>query len=399
MDPKGRKQPPLQEEVPPATLLQPHHFLSLPHPTITASSTTLIPINMVDNSHTHNNNNNNNHLSNNSIKPAEIKDFQIEIADKQIQQHQQQQQQEEDDQHQQQQQQQQQQQKKQVQLGPKRSSNKDRHTKVEGRGRRIRMPALCAARIFQLTRELGHKSDGETIQWLLQQAEPSIIAATGSGTIPASALATTGASVAQQGTSIGSDLGGSSRPSTNWAALVGMGGAGTNLGIWAPPPPHHISGFSTTATTTTTTSNSTTGTTTTYVGGVNEGTNYLQKIGYPGFDLGGANLAHMNYGQILGGNHSHHHHQQQQQQQHQQHQHQQHQQHQQLNQSMPGLELGLSQDVHVGVLTPQALSQIYQQMGHHHQSRGGQIGSGLTSLHHQQDHQPSNSKDDSQESA
>ncbi|GMH01139.1 hypothetical protein Nepgr_002978 [Nepenthes gracilis] len=213
---------------------------------------------------------------------------------------------------------------KKQQLGPKRTSNKDRHTKVDGRSRRIRMPALCAARVFQLTRELGHKTDGETIQWLLQQAEPAIMEATGTGTVPASflAAAAAGHSVSEHGTSVSIGLQSSKINDyrANWANF-GENIARSQVGTSVWPS---IGGYSQLF-------DNSSGPSTSNLNSQNP--TFPGNFQFQGMGLPNSNMGLLNFAPILG-----------------------------RDNQILGLELGLSQDRQ----GTSALSQLYQQTGQEH---------------------------------
>ncbi|CAH9122437.1 unnamed protein product [Cuscuta epithymum] len=55
--------------------------------------------------------------------------------------------------------------------------------------KRIRLPTDVANRVISLTQQLGFRTDGQTVMWLLQQAEPAILAAQWTANYPPSAAA------------------------------------------------------------------------------------------------------------------------------------------------------------------------------------------------------------------
>lgn len=57
----------------------------------------------------------------------------------------------------------------------------DRHRKVEGRDRRVLLSPACTRLLSEISIRLGHRTMGETIQWLMVEAKPSVDAVLGHG--------------------------------------------------------------------------------------------------------------------------------------------------------------------------------------------------------------------------
>lgn len=66
-----------------------------------------------------------------------------------------------------------------------RRKSRDQRVIEIGRDRRIRIPAAHVVQMFQLTLELGFKSDGKTIKRIVKHFEDSIIRENSAGTVPA----------------------------------------------------------------------------------------------------------------------------------------------------------------------------------------------------------------------